>query len=76
MVYSCRMAGLQELWEDGLAFRELTMRGQELAEQREAIEAERKVTLSFSHYHSGFFAESTTMSYRASALIVGDGLKD
>lgn len=76
MVYSCRTTGLQELWEDGLAFRELTMRGQELTEQREAIEAERKVTLSFSCYHSGFFAETSTLSYRASVLIVGEGLED
>lgn len=43
MMCSCLSAGLQEVWEDGLAFRELSAQSRDIAEQRDGIEAERKV---------------------------------
>ena len=45
MMCSCLSAGLQEVWEDGLAFRELSAQSRDIAEQRDGIEAERKVRL-------------------------------
>ena len=39
----CPAAGLRESWQDGTAFQALAARQAELSEQREAIEAARKV---------------------------------
>ena len=40
-------AGLRESWQDGTAFQALAARQAELSEQRETIEAARKVGLGF-----------------------------
>ena len=40
---SCCCAGSQEVWEDGQAFRDTAAQIQAIAQQRETIEAARKV---------------------------------
>ena len=41
--YFIRAPGVEEIWENGQAYRDLAARMDSIAEQREAIEAERKV---------------------------------